>query len=58
MIKRFVYNNLGETWQEVAETTIGIIAMIAVFVGIVTNGFRDFSRGPVAWADIFSQLFM
>ncbi len=58
MIKRFIRNNLGETWQEAAGTTIGIIAMIAVFVGMVTNGFRDFSRGPVTWADIFSQLFM
>lgn len=58
MIKRFIYNNLGKTWQEATRTTIGIVIMLAVFIGMVTNGFRDFSRGAVTWADIFSQLFM
>ena len=58
MIKKFIHNNLGKTWQEAAETTIGLALFLAFWVGLFTNGFRDFSRGPITWTDIFSQLFM
>lgn len=58
MIKNFIHNNLGKTWQEAMGTAIGIALFLAFCVGLFTNGFRDFSRGPVTWADIFSQLFM
>ncbi len=58
MIKRFIYNNLGKTWQEATGTAIGLMLMLAFWIGLFTNGFRDFSRGPVTWADIFNQLFM
>lgn len=58
MIKRFIYSNLGKTWSEALQTVLGLVMMVLFFMGLATNGFRDFSRGPVTWADIFTQLFM